>query len=106
MMVHSFIGRSPLTDHTNPGMLIRPFQCRLIYRKSLISTMSLVAETRYTAIVPSREMAKLLIKFDLKFVNCFGAVPSIGWVQTLKLRETEARYATDRPSGIHPNEIG
>jgi hypothetical protein len=62
-----------------------------IYRKFLISTMSLVAETRYTAMVPSREMAKLLIKFDLKFVNCFGAVPSIGWVQTLTLHPPAGR---------------
>src|SRR5262249_19665398 len=35
------------------------------YLKSLISTMSLVADQRYVAILPSREIAKLVTNSDL-----------------------------------------
>src|SRR6185503_19734560 len=52
-------------------------------RKSLIRTMSLIADQRYTAILPSREKAKLVRNSDLKLVNCFGGPPSSGLLQTL-----------------------
>src|SRR5689334_4957789 len=95
MMVHSFSGIGAPSDSG-----------RVSQRKSLIRTISLDAEKRYAAILPSRPMAKLLMKPELKLVTCFGGPPSSETVQTLRTPELESRKATDFPSGSHDIAIG
>src|ERR1044072_1562147 len=96
MMVHSFfgIGSSP----SDSG--------RVSQRKSLIRTISLDAEKRYAAILPSRPIAKLLMKPELKLLSCFGGPPSSETLQTFRTPEVVWRYAIDFPSGNQANSTG
>src|ERR1044072_6241606 len=63
------------------------------YWKSLIKTISLLAVTLTTAsFFPSRLVSKVAIVSEPNFVNCLGAPPATGRLQTLDTPLASSRY--------------
>src|SRR5262245_44978171 len=72
------------------------------FLKVLIKTTSLAEVPRLSATCfPSREIWKLKIRSDAKFVNCFGGEPSIGCAQRFVTPLRVTPYTTARPSVLH-----